>query len=108
MFDTIKVIGYDGIELWQHPDVLKRELGADPAEKLLTALQRVGLKLLGVSSGSLSEKIAFIKRLIQAEQFASVRAKGPHKPPANWMLLDIAPLVAQRMQNRKPLPGKGR
>jgi hypothetical protein len=44
----------------------------------------------------------------RTESPANVRAKGPHKLPANWMRLDIAPLVAQRMQERKPPPGKGR
>ena len=44
----------------------------------------------------------------RTESPASVRAREASKPPANWMRLDIAPLVAQRMHNRKPLPGKGR
>ena len=39
---------------------------------------------------------------------ASVRAKEAPKPRANWIPLDIAPLIAQRMHSRKPLPGKGR
>ena len=75
MLHTIKAIGYDGIELWQHPDVLQREFKANPAKELLATLEKIGLKLLGVSSGSLSEKIEFVTGLIRAEQFANIRAK---------------------------------
>ena len=44
----------------------------------------------------------------RTESPASVRAKEARKPPNHWMPLVIAPLIAQRMQSRKPLPGKGR
>ena len=35
-------------------------------------------------------------------------SKETRKPVSNWMQLEIAPLVAKRMQSRKPFPGAGR
>jgi len=38
----------------------------------------------------------------------NVQAKSTRKPAANWMQLEIAPLIAQRMYCGKPLPGTDR
>ena len=42
------------------------------------------------------------------ESLGKVPTKENRKPATNWMPLDIAPLIAQRMSSRQPLPGKGR
>ncbi len=44
----------------------------------------------------------------RTESPKNVPAKETRKPAANWMQLEIAPLIAQRMYSRKPLPGTGR
>ena len=46
--------------------------------------------------------------LKRKESPGKVPARANRKPATNWMPLDIAPLIAQRMSSRQPLPGKGR
>lgn len=37
----------------------------------------------------------------------SERTSEHQKPVKNWMNLDVAPLVAQRIYSKQPLPGEG-
>lgn len=37
-----------------------------------------------------------------------IQAEETRKPVRNWMQLEVAPLIAQRLYCRKPLPGSGR
>jgi len=37
----------------------------------------------------------------------SERTNEHQKPAKNWMNLEVAPLVAQRIYSKQPLPGKG-
>ena len=42
------------------------------------------------------------------ESRKTVPARAALKSASNWMQLEIAPLIAQRMICSKPLPGSGR
>jgi hypothetical protein len=44
--------------------------------------------------------------LERKESPAKIPANRSRKPAAHWMPLDIAPLIAQRMSSRQPLPGE--
>ena len=43
----------------------------------------------------------------QTQAHRKVRTKKDRKPLGNWMQLEIAPLIAERIRKQKPLPGKG-
>jgi len=44
----------------------------------------------------------------QKTRKAGKESRAREKPVMNWMRIDIAPLIAQQIYARKPLPGTGR
>ena len=44
----------------------------------------------------------------QIESPKKVPTKETSRHTANWMQLEIAPLIAERINNGKPLPGESR
>lgn len=73
MFRETKAAGYEGVELWQHPE----DVG-DP-QVVFDLLSDLRLKLLGVSGGSLTEKIAFVRAIIACEREANLRSRSPRE-----------------------------
>ena len=73
MLQSIRESGYQGVEIAQHPSAL------GSAKQTYELLKRCGLKLLGLSGGSVKERGAFLGELIHAENKALVRDKGPIK-----------------------------
>ncbi len=61
MLQVISKAGYEGVELMQHPN----EFGS--AKQLYSHLKRLNLKLLGLTGGSIKERVDFIEELKDIE-----------------------------------------
>ena len=67
MLQVISKAGYEGVELMQHPN----EFGS--AKQLYYHLKRLNLKLLGMTGGSIKERVDFIEELIAIENRDLIR-----------------------------------
>jgi len=76
MLKAIRKAGYDGVELAQHPKVFK---SATQLYSLLkgSGTKRDHLKLVGLAGGSLKERGVFLGELIEAQNLALLKEKGP-------------------------------
>jgi len=86
MLHAIRDAGYEGVELMQHPN----EFGS--AEKLYRNLRENGLKLLGLTGGSIRERANFIGELAEIETMAVVREDAKkiirHQPDCPYIYVD--------------------
>ena len=70
MLADVAAVGYAGVELAQHPDVL------GPADELHARLTGLGLVCLGLSGGSLDEKCRYMTRYSTAILLAKLQGKS--------------------------------